>query len=547
MKAAPTSCVLILIAAVAAVGVRMINLPQRPMHVDEAVHADKFRDLQENGWYTYDPHEYHGPTLNYATLVPALLSGAGTYIQVTETTLRIVPVVFGGLLILLLVGLRDGLGRWGAVFAAGFTAVSVMISFYSRYYIMEILLVCFTLGLIVCVWRYAVRPRTLWAGGAGLFLGLMHATKETFVIPVAAMAIAGFLCRRSRFGVSPDRPIVAWWKRAVHLLLALLAAVGVSVLFFSSFGRNPQGIADSILTYAAYFQRAGQNPVHLHPWYAYLAWLGWYQFADGPIFSEGLILALAAIACVWIGLEKKPPREGDLRFQRFLVYYTLISTVLYSLIPYKTPWCAMGFFHGMILLAGVATSRLVLSPNRMLGSAAALVIGVGAAHLVWLNYLGNFRYFCDSRNPWVYAHTGQDIFDIERTVREVAAVHPEGTRMHLQVICPGYDYWPLPWYLRDFPRAGYWSMVQNEVVSAELILAMPAVEEALMTRLFELPPPGQRHMYMPLFDRDMELRPSVEIRGYLRKDLWDQYEAQRDPAPESILQESPVQSEPEPD
>jgi hypothetical protein len=123
---------------------------------------------------------------------------------------------------------------------------------------------------------------------------------------------------------------------------------------------------------------------------------------------------LAAIACVWIGLEKRPPREGDLRFQRFLVYYTLISTVLYSLIPYKTPWCAMGFFHGMILLAGVATSRLVLSPNRMLGSAAALVIGVGAAHLVWLNYLGNFRYFCDSRNPWVYAHTGPDIFDIER-------------------------------------------------------------------------------------------------------------------------------------
>jgi predicted membrane-bound mannosyltransferase len=94
MKAAPTSCVLILIAAVAAIGVRTLNLSQRPMHVDEAVHADKFRDLLENGRYVYNPHEYHGPTLNYATLVPALLSGAGTYVQVTESTLRIVPVVF---------------------------------------------------------------------------------------------------------------------------------------------------------------------------------------------------------------------------------------------------------------------------------------------------------------------------------------------------------------------------------------------------------------------------------------------------------------------
>ena len=60
----------------------------------------------------------------------------------------------------------------------------------------------------------------------------------------------------------------------------------------------------------------------------------------------------------------------------------------------------------------------------------------------------------------------------------------------------------------------------------------------------EITQPGQRHMYMPLFDRDMELRPSVEIRGYLRKDLWDRYEARRDPAPESVIQESPTPLEP---
>jgi hypothetical protein len=82
-------------------------------------------------------------------------------------------------------------------------------------------------------------------------------------------------------------------------------------------------------------------------------------------------------------------------------------------------------------------------------------------------------------------------------------------------------------------------MVQNEVISAELILAMPAVEEALMTRLFELPPPGQRHMYMPLFDHYMELRPSAEIRGYIRKDLWDRFEARREPAPDTVLRETP--------
>ena len=547
MNTVRSSCVLVLVAAVAAVGLRSVNLQNRPMHVDEAVHADKFRDLLENGRYVYNRHEYHGPTLNFSTFVPALLSGAGTYCQVTETTLRIVPVVFGGVLILLLVGLRDGLGQWGAVFAGGFTLVSPIMSFYSRYYIMESLLVCFSLGLMVCGWRYAVRPRVIWAGGAGAFLGLMHATKETFVISVASMVIAWFLCRRSFPIHSPARPVMVWWKTTLHLLAAVLTAVAVSVLFFSSFGRNPQGVADSILTYSDYFHRAGQNPTHLHPWYAYLAWLGWYQFADGPVFSEGVIIALAILAGIWIQFGKRPSQEGGGRFHRFLLYYTLILTILYSLIPYKTPWCAMGFFHGMILLAGVATSRLVLIPNRILGSAAALIIGVGTAHLGWQNYLGNYCIVSDSRNPWVYAHTSGDIFEIEKTIREVAAVHPDGNQMYLQVICPGYDYWPLPWYLRDFPRVGYWSMVQNEVVSAELILAMPSLEEALMTRLFELPPPGQRHMYMPLFERRMELRPSVEIRGYIRKDLWDRYRARQDPDPDAILQDSPSKPQPKPD
>ncbi len=547
MTAARTSCVLLLVAAVAAVGLRSANLRERPMHVDEAVHADKFRDLLENGRYIYDPHEYHGPTLNYATLVPALLSRVGTYSQTTEITLRIVPVIFSALTILLLIGLRDGLGKWATVIAGGFSLVSPVMSFYGRYYIMESLLICFTLGLIVCGWRYSVRPRFIWAVGGGLFLGLMHATKETFVIPVAAMVAAYVLCRRYRISGSDSNPRVSRWFRVLHGLLGALAAAGVSALLFSSFGRNPDGILDSIRTYTAYANRAGQNPSHLHPWYSYLSWLGWYQFGDGPVFSEGLILVLSGIASVWILSRKMPPREGDLRFHRFLVYFSLVLATLYSLIPYKTPWCAMGFFHGLVLLAGVAAARLILFPNRTVAAAAALMIGVGAAHLAWLNYLGNYRIIADSRNPWVYAHTGEDIFAIEKVVRDVAAVHPDGTRMHLQVICPGYDYWPLPWYLRDFPRVGYWSMVQNEVVSAELILAMPSVEEALMTRLFELPPPGQRHMYMPLFDRRMELRPSVEICGYIRKDLWDRYQASRSPNPDTVLTDTPSPPQAKPD
>ena len=78
---------------------RLPKLAQRPMHTDEAVHAIKFGALLEEHYYQYDPIEYHGPTLNYFSLVPAWLLSAQKLTQVTESMLRIVPAFFGILLV----------------------------------------------------------------------------------------------------------------------------------------------------------------------------------------------------------------------------------------------------------------------------------------------------------------------------------------------------------------------------------------------------------------------------------------------------------------
>ena len=72
----------------------------------------------------------------------------------------------------------------------------------------------------------------------------------------------------------------------------------------------------------------------------------------------------------------------------------------------------------------------------------------------------------------------------------------------------------------------------DESESAPVILIQPSLEEALMRKLFELPPPGQKELYMHLFDQHgretkMELRPGVEIRGFVVKSLWDRYEQEK--------------------
>ena len=100
-----------------AVALRISRLDIRPMHGDEAVHAYRFGQLLEANDYRYDPTEFHGPTLNYFTLIPALLSGQHTYASLTEITLRIVPVFFGLVLVLMPLLLLDGLGRPVAVVA----------------------------------------------------------------------------------------------------------------------------------------------------------------------------------------------------------------------------------------------------------------------------------------------------------------------------------------------------------------------------------------------------------------------------------------------
>ena len=74
---------------------RIPRLSQRPLHTDEAVHAQKLGDLMGPKGYAYDPNEYHGPTLNYFSLLLAQIRGQHTYVSLDEATLRLVPVFFG--------------------------------------------------------------------------------------------------------------------------------------------------------------------------------------------------------------------------------------------------------------------------------------------------------------------------------------------------------------------------------------------------------------------------------------------------------------------
>jgi uncharacterized protein (TIGR03663 family) len=523
-------CLLILAATIFAAILRVPRLEQRPMHGDEAVHAMKFRDLLEKGLYIYDPNEYHGPTLNYLTLIPAWLSSAKKLTEVNEFTLRIVPVFFGVLLILLLLLVTDGLGPGATVCAAVLTAISPAMVFYSRYYIHEMLLVCFTFGAIACGYRYTQNRNAAWAVLTGTFGGLMHATKETCIIAFGSMLLALWLMLliRQRKGGSTLIETIRAIKPS-HLIAAVVVGAIVSTLFYSSFLSNPHGVLDSFRTYATYFDRAGANQLHEHPWYYYLKMLIYFRFADGPIWSEALIVLLSVVGLVAI-LTKKGLPAVNIHLLRFTAFYTLSMTLLYSIIRYKTPWCMLGFLHGMILLAGVGAVALVkLAPNVLPRLIVLCLLLEGSIHLGWQAYLCNYKYYADCRNPYVYAHPTTDVFTIEKQLTQYARVHGAGYDMPIQVICPGDDYWPLPWYLRRFTNVGWLSKVPDDI--APLIIASPAVEADLTDKLYAQTRPEKRQLYMYLFDEPyyIWLRPKVKLKGFVRKDLWERLHAGPEP------------------
>ncbi|NQT26994.1 TIGR03663 family protein [candidate division KSB1 bacterium] len=504
---------IILIAA----GFRLPHLSIRPLHTDEAVHGIKFGTLLEDGKTIYDPVEYHGPTLNVLTWIPAKILGQNTLLNVNETTLRIVPVVFGIFLIALTFWLVPGLG-WPAVLAASlFMALSPALTFYSRYYIQEILLVCFSMGWIASVFRYSLSRKWGWIVLSGLFFGLMHATKETCIITwwAAGSALLILYLIKNEFTPSFQKPEKRSW---IHLSLFFIVSAITSIWFFSSGFTHPHGILDSITTYPNYFFRAGQNLFHNHGWSYYFRRLFFFA-SGGKFWSEWPVALLAIVGWIHTFRNWKAPNKQNSLVQ-FIAIYGILLTGVYVVIPYKTPWSMLSFYHAWILLAGIGFAVFIkwTENSRTHRIAFILLCFIGTGHLGYQAWVANFRDHSSPDNPYVYSHPTEDVFKIVDHVISASDEIGQTPDWPMHVIISNHEYWPLPWYLRDMNFIGWYGAIPENWTPAPILLFSPEFEDRIIQKLYTEAEPGQRHLYVPLFDENLELRPGQIIRGYIRYD-----------------------------
>src|SRR5437763_90301 len=207
---------------------RFFLLGIKPPHFDEGINGWFVDQMVKNGFYRYDPTNYHGPLHFYILFVCQTLLGRNVW------AIRL-PVVLASIFsIHLTLKLEPFVGRNVSRLAALPLAISPGFVFYGRYAIHEVWLLLFSLLFILGLlglWQRGT-VRYLWFAGMGL-AGMML-TKETYIIHLGCAFIAAVVTWVSHKmkPVTDAQPARQSWT-FVDLAVVALAAAAVIVFFYS--------------------------------------------------------------------------------------------------------------------------------------------------------------------------------------------------------------------------------------------------------------------------------------------------------------------------
>lgn len=517
------------IAAVAVLFVaavlRLYDLDLVPMHHDEGVNGNFLTRLVREGIYHYDPQNYHGPTIYYfSAFIPwvfrfLLGTAAQDKYGLNTITVRLVPALFGLATVWLVLLLRRNLGTIGTLAAAALIAVSPGSVYLSRYFIHETLFVFFALGLVVAALKYYEEGHPIYLALAAISAALLFATKETAIISAGVLVIALVVTGLYRYirrrdlerGSNKRSPRASEMKRKARLLdrlggpvkvsiwalVAIGIFVGINVLFYSSFFKNyPQGVYDALRTFQ-FWTKTGRT-AHVHPITTYVFWM---------IKQESPILFLSTIGAALVVWR---PRNA---FALFVALWGFGTLAAYSLIAYKTPWLSLNFIIPLALVAGYGLQMIWEESLGQLGlitgilAAAIAISGYQTIDLNFFNYDNDNQYYV-----YVYAHTRRETLAMLKEIDRVVERTQQGGETGITIVAP--EYWPLPWYFRDFKRVGYHGRMSTS--SEPIIIAAEGQGEEMQSTF------GDRYQQVnsglnPL--GTYSLRPGVNFRLYVRRDL----------------------------
>lgn len=480
-KAEIISTIAYLLAVVAALVLRFYLLEIKPLHHDEGVNSFFLLNLTNRGEYKYDPTNYHGPTLYYFVLIALKILGD------SEFALRFYPALCGVLTVALMWGLRRGLGVVGMPVAAWSLALSPGLVYFSRDFIHESSFGFFMVGMIVAAYNWKSKYSLILFP---IFTGLLFTTKETSIHTTLVLllsvicAIAWDLIRSLLRGEKINWEAIylaaelgifkLGWKIFLRMVGIFLA---VYIVFYTSFFTNLRGPIDFLRSVFMWTGRGVKEGIHNHDFDYYL----------GILIKLELPLVIAAIIGIVVTLWR------GTRFGLFVMAWACGMFLGYSIIPYKTPWLMVSMLIALAVFSGYVAQELFSllhdTAPQLAFIALLIAVAVPIVKTSWQvnryyyddneNHTGYFtsfgkrlklRAYTDTQYGYVYAQTDRDLLNL---VQEVYRVKPAS----VHIASP--DYWPLPWYLRNYQIAGYSQEVPENFAGPALIAAATQREDAM--------------------------------------------------------------------
>ena len=517
--------VALLLAMAVVIGVALVlrapDLGVKPLHSDEGVNG--WFSLRLYWWnvYRYQPSDYHGPFLYYVNLVAFWLLGP------TDFALRAGTMLFGAAVPLLLLAARRQLGSAGVITAGLLLAVGPCLVYFSRTVIHEVYLVFFTTLWAVALVRFAARPTMRWGLLAALGAFGAFANKETALITAGSLGFGATLAwlagrKRGALGIDPDlfggrsrkQALHDWFGEPWRIWLAGLGLFAILVvLFFSSFGSYWPGVPGFFQAFSPWMEygTTGRNQGKDWTWF-------WGVMQQ----TEAWALWPAILAVLWASVRRH-------RLGLALSGWAVSSFVVYSLIPYKTPWCVLQIDLPVFLLCGwLAGQGWHLLRNvdlcwylRAPGAVAVIAALAAVPQLFATSWQDDFERYDDDAVPYVYVQTLRGFTAMMQDHLGVAASDPDDDGRGPRVVNVEAKN-PARWYLItrgwDHGRSRYIKEVPKEkhLRKAGIVVATGRHKRSIGQQLQEL---GQWH------EETYPLRPGWGVTAWYRQDAWDAYQA----------------------
>jgi uncharacterized protein (TIGR03663 family) len=422
-----------------AVFLRFFLLDIKPLHFDEGINGWFVDQMVKNGFYKYDPTNYHGPLHFYVLLVSQTLFGRHVW------ALRLPVVLVSITAVWLTLKFEPLVGKNVSRMAALAMAVSPAFVFYGRYSIHEVWLLLFSMMFILGLlglWKFGTRGY-LWCAGMGV--AGMILSKETYVIHVGCAVVAVGVCYVSnKLKPVPDaRPAKQTWDYA-DLAMVIATGIALIVFFYSGTFFHWSGIKGIFKAYSAWFDTGKEGHGHEKPWPYWLKLMApSFHFGRADCLGYELPALAGLILCAFCQFFKNLSL-------RYLAIYGVGTLMVYSYINYKTPWCIISIIWPFLLMFGAASLITPSAYQRILQGVSAILLTVSLGSTIWLNY---FHCTTDTE-PYVYVQTYNDIYRLTRPVLALAHRDPVFYQMTGHIIRASP--YPLPWILDDFPRVGYY-------------------------------------------------------------------------------------------